>query len=178
MRIFNMNTQIVRNTKVKKLPYFPVLTGQKTTRVITKHFTNCALYLDHNSFSLLSWLIYQSKQDNSFTYSTHLLTKYRESVFAASSEYGFKQIRFVSVQKIRSVFTDLIESGYILPTHTKDSYIINPMLSYRDEYLRASEYLEICKMYQSIQFGTGGDIEEIAKMMGDIINKRIRDKKK
>jgi hypothetical protein len=172
-----VNTTVIRNTKVKTLPYLPPLIGSKTTRSITKHFTNLPLYLDGDHLSLLNWLVYQSRQDNTVHYTTHLLSKYRESILAAKEQYGVDLGLVISIQLIRGLFKDLIEDGYLLDNYQADIFTINPMLTYRHEYIRKEEYSNLVKMYQSIQFGTGGDPREIGKILSETINKRIKDKK-
>lgn len=173
-----MNNKNIELVECKALPYLPVLTGLKTTRVVTKHFTNLSLYMRTNMYALLSWLIYQSKNDNTVRYSTHLLVKYRESVLAAGERYGDEVKLHVSVQYIRENFARLVEQGYLLPNYEKFVFTINPMLMYRDEYVRASEYKVMQEKYQLVQFGTGGDVREIGKELSTLVNGRIKDKKK
>lgn len=172
-----MNNNMIRNSVPDSLPHLPKLIGSKTTRVITKHFTNCPLYMDGDSFVLLTWLIYQSKNDNTIKYSTHLLNRYRSSLLLAGEHYKSELNLYKSIPKIRLVFKYLIETGYILPNYQPDVFTINPMLTYRDEYIRKDEYSRLCDFYQAVQFGTGGDVREIGKELSEIVNKRIKEKK-
>lgn len=148
-----MNTKLIENTQVISIPYFPELTGSKTTRVITKHFTNLAMYLDPELFALLSWLIYQSKADNSFKYSTQLLRKYSEAIKGCEKTYGSRRLS-VDVKRIRVNLKALIQSGHLLPTNIKNTFIINPMLSYRSEYITSDEYKTACRYYNNIRIGS------------------------
>ena len=43
-----MNTKLITGTKPKKELNLPKLTADKRNRVITKHFTNLAMYLERN----------------------------------------------------------------------------------------------------------------------------------
>lgn len=148
-----MNTKLIQQTEVQALPYFPILEAHKSNRVITKHFTNLPLYLNPNHFALLTWLIYQSKADNSVKYSTKLLLKYTATLLQCEQEYkdGNTVGRlFTSLPFLRVSFQYLIKQGYLLPSHLKGYFVINPLLSYREEYIRPSEYAEICRSYQRI----------------------------
>lgn len=144
-----MNTNLILSTQVKGLPYFPELTGGKTTRVITKHFTNAAMHLPSIQFALLTWLIYQSKADNTFVYSTHLLNKFKDSYSAAIRLYSRIE-KTIAIPRIRLNLKLLIESGYLLPNYDKKVFTINPMLSYRAEYMRSGNYKYICQKYSHI----------------------------
>ena len=61
-----MNTKLITGTKPKKELNLPKLTADKRNRVVTKHFTNLAMYLERNELSLLNWLVYQSDVNNVF----------------------------------------------------------------------------------------------------------------
>lgn len=149
-----MNTKLIQQTEVQALPYFPILEAHKSNRVITKHFTNLPLYLNPNHFALLTWLIYQSKADNSVKYSTKLLLKYTATLLQCEQEYkdGNTVGRlFTSLPFLRVSFQYLIKQGYLLPSHLKGHFVINPLLSYREEYIKPTEYRDICKEYNDIQ---------------------------
>lgn len=177
-----MNTKLILSTETLNLPYFPKLTGLKTTRVITKHFTNCALYLPQNKLALLTWLIYQSKSDNTVEYNTHLLRKFSAAIKEAGKLYGGSELN-TSVQYIRKDFKWLIEQGYLFPNYEHNVYTINPMLTYRAEYLRAVEYEEIADVYNSIKGSAElndndfRDIKLIGMRMSELINTRIKKKR-
>lgn len=171
----NKNIEVVKN---EVFPFMPELSAQNRSRILTKHFTNTALYLNPNQYALLSWLIYQSNQDNSIRYNTHLLTRYRESVLSAGQKYNGWLGLNISLPYIRAHFSWLIKNGYLLKCEDKLTYLINPMLSYRDEYVRPKEYTEFVRVYQSIQFGSHKDIEGYCKDWRNTINQRIKKKKK
>jgi hypothetical protein len=145
-----MKNNSVKSTQVKSLPYLPELSGIKTTRVVTKHFTNLAMYMNQQLFSLLSWLIYQSKPDNTIIYSTQLLIKFKESIFSAHKIYTPDKPFKADIKVIRGVFSNLIGIGYLLPNYDKKVFTINPMLSYHPGYLSASNYKSICAEYQDL----------------------------
>ena len=149
------------NINTLSLPYLPELSGSKTTRVITKHFTNLSLYMDQNRYSLLTWLIYQSKSDNSVIYSTHLLNKFRESVLLAREVYGETHLVKCNIKAIRASFKSLVSLGYILPTYDGKMFVISPLLSYRAEYVSAANYKKYCKMYQDL--GGKDNLNELLK---------------
>lgn len=118
-----MNTKIIEFTLPKSLPHCPPLSSHKQTKIITKHFTNAAVYLPRTELSLFSWLIYQSGADNSFTYSTHLLNKYKQYLIHLSVEYNIDLP--TSIQTLRKHMISLIERGYIIPCGGK--HYLNPM---------------------------------------------------
>lgn len=138
--------------KLESLPHFPALSGEKRSRVITKHFTNCSMFLPRNELAVLTWLIYQSEVDNSFTYSTHLCRKFSASVKYASQQYGGKKVN-TSLYSIRSCFKALIKNGLLLPTSDEKVFIISPMLSYRPEYVRPKDYGTIEYVYSTLVVG-------------------------
>lgn len=120
-----MNTKTIQNTKVISLPHFPVLSSHKQSKVISKHFTNLCLYLPKPELSLLTWLIYESAANNSFTYSTHLLRKFSAHIKAVNIEYRQTNLP-TSIQIIRKDFKKLVEGGYIIPAGRY--HYLNPML--------------------------------------------------
>ena len=128
-------------------PYFPELSGVKTLKTLTKHFTNLLLYLPIEKTAFLGWLVYQSKADNTFIYSTHLLTKYSEAIKSARLQYQSKTPLKTDLKAIRATFRQLVDSGYIFYVEGK-MYMLNPMLSYRYEYMRAKEYKVFVARYQ------------------------------
>ncbi len=184
-----MNTKLIEQTEVQSLPYFPILEAHKSNRVITKHFTNLPLYLNPNHFALLTWLIYQSKADNSIKYSTKLLLKYTATLLQCEQEYkdGNTVGRlFTSLPFLRVSFQYLIKQGYLLPSHLKGYFVINPLLSYREEYIRPNEYKAICEEYQRIQnlniegggkIKTDGLIAKFTKHLFNIVASKMVAKK-
>jgi len=173
-----MNNKNIELIRAEGYPYFPELQGINRTRVMTKHFTNLSLYLERDKLSFIHFLVYQSSQDNTIIYSSHLLAKYREAVLKAQEMYGKGVSLLVSEKTLRRLFSQLITEGYLLVNYKKFEFTLNPMLSYRAEYIRAGEYKELCKSYSAIQFGTGIDVREFCKGYRELINNRIRDKKK
>lgn len=124
-----MNTKLIQNTKTLRHPNFPTLVADKRNRVITKHFTNLAMYMDINQLSLLNWLVYQSDVNNAFTYNSKLLIMYRQAVIEANKEYNGKKEIKISLTFIRSCLKNLIENGYILPTK-ENEFTINKSLTF------------------------------------------------
>lgn len=173
-----MNSKSIELIRAREYPYFPELQGINRTRVMTKHFTNLSLYLDRDKLSFIHFLVYQSSQDNTIVYSGHLLSKYREAVLKAQEMYGKGVTLVVSEKSLRRMFADLIINGYLLVNYKKFEYTLNPMLTYRAEYIRSGEYKEMCNTYNSIQFGTGIDIKDFCKGYRELINGRIKDKKR
>lgn len=137
---------MIKDVKVQSLPVFPPLTAVKSNRVVTKHFTNLALYLLPDQFGLLAWLLYQCEGDNSFIYTTHLLTRYSAAVKACSEVYQPSHLH-CDLKAIRANLKTLIQSGYILLTSSRKRLIINPILSYSGsfkDYSRAvADYQEL-----------------------------------
>jgi len=185
------NTKSIESTQVKSLPYFPELTGGKTTRVVTKHFTNCAMYLPSSQFALLSWLIYQSKSDNTIVYSTQLITRFAAAVKESNKLYNpgkrlsknlvaFDHFGLnIGIKGIRAAFKQLIENGYLIPNYDKKVFTINPMLSYHPEYLSAANYKSICAEYAYYQSNknTGiAFIKDFTQKYSETINSVIKKK--
>lgn len=140
-----MNTKIIKNTSVKSLPKCPPLSTHKQSKVITKHFTNAAVYLPKTELSLFNWLIYQSDANNSFTYSTQLLRLYRFYLIEMSVEY--KSDLPTAIQILRKQFIKLVEGGYILPY--KDKHYLNPMFVI-SRAVNKKRYKEFVISYQSV----------------------------
>lgn len=143
-----MNTKLISSATVLSLPCFPELSAQKSNRVVTKHFTNAALYLLPNQIALLNWLIYQSKVDNTVVYSTQLLIRFCATVKEVSKTYNNDKLCFsTDIKYCRQLFKTLIQDGYLLPNYKKNVFTINPMLTYRAEYMRPKDYKSICDHY-------------------------------
>ncbi len=175
-----MNNKNVEAVENERFPYLPKLTGIKTTRVITKHFTNLSMYLSPDHYNMLSWLIYQSRNDNTVVYSMHLMRKYRDTVLAAADKYGSEVHLKCGINSNRDTFKWLISEGYLFCAPERLVYMINPLLTYRAEYIRSEEYNKICDRYQHIWFGTNrvNGTKDLVRDYMNIINKRIKDKKK
>ena len=142
-----MNTKRIQSTYTLYFPSMPILTSNKCTKVVTKHFCNIALYMSANQASMLWWLLYQSGADGTFNYSTNLLRKYSKSLIEARKLYGSKNKLTSSLMPIRNNFEWLIKNGYLF--WMEDKVIINPMLSYY-ERLSRKDYLSIADKYQRI----------------------------
>lgn len=140
-----MNTKVITNTIIKSLPNFPTLEVNKRNRIVTKHFTNLYMYLPQHKLALLSWLIYQTKTDNSFIYSTNFLRLYRNTVLAVKEEYGILKIN-VSLTFLRQILKNLVEEGYILPMQNK-KFVINYMLTFHPKFITNKEWDKVCKSY-------------------------------
>lgn len=151
-----MNTLLIQNTKVISLPHFPVLSSHKQSNVITKHFTNLCLYLPKPELSLLTWLVYESAANNSFTYSTHLLRKFSAHIGAINLEYKETNLP-TSIQIIRKDFKSLVEDGYVIPA--KELHFINPMLVVSKK-VNVRKYKEFCELYQQTGENIVADMAE------------------
>jgi hypothetical protein len=121
--------------------------------------------------------VYQSRQDNSIKYSGELLNQYAQSIKFINEEYGSEVILYGSVPYLRKNFEYLVRNGYLFRTHERMVFLINPMFSYREEYVRASEYEEFVSVYQGIRLGTVKDVDSVVREWRERINKRIKDKK-
>lgn len=137
------NTKLIATTKTKSLPDFQPT--KRTTRVVTKHFTNLAFYLPQDQYCLLSWLVYNCEMDNTIKYSTFILRRYSEAIKAVCEHYKADIGVKTSLQTVRLVFKSLIEQGYIISFNNK--LLLNPMLSYQADYISSKKYHEICKKY-------------------------------
>lgn len=114
------------------LPYFPAISGPKMTKYVTKHYVNTMLSIKHSHGCLLTWLISECGPDNTIEYSTHLITKYSETIKASNKEYNKGKTATLSHSPyiIRADFRALVDKGLILPTHDNKVFVINPMLAY------------------------------------------------
>lgn len=168
-----MPVKIIENLTTESLPYFPILGVGKTNRTITKHFTNLHLYLDRDRLTLLTWLLYECAADNSIEYSHHLVTRYSAAISAAEKQYNTKANLNVSVKAVRNSFKQLITSGCLLSTSGKSIFLINPMLSYRTEYVSKKEYKEYCRLYNLCKYTTEG----ISLYYRKLVNSKIKSKK-
>lgn len=147
----------MKDIQTISLPYFPELSSGKSNRVITKHFTNAAMCLPQNEFAMLIWLVYQSKSDNTIVYSTQLLATYSAAIKAAEEMYKESQGLAIGIKAIRGFFRQLVQKGYLLPNYNKKVFTINPMLSYRVDYVKQVQYkevvcafMEICRYYAHV----------------------------
>lgn len=127
-----MNTKSIQNTAVKKLPHLPILSSHKQSKTISKHFTNLSILLPKKQFALISWLIYQSGQDNSFKYNTHLLRKFSATIRELNGDIP------TAIQLIRADFKKLIENGWLLPRgnciFTINSMLFKQRVNMSDKY--------------------------------------------
>jgi hypothetical protein len=137
----------------EKLPFCPVTS--KDNRVVTKHFTNLIYHKDKNLISLLGFLIYEAGSDNSLEYSNLLVNKYCLSVKSAVNYYNIettgKKLVY-SVIVVREMFKTLIRDGYLL-NHAGRLYL-NPMYSYRSDYISKKDYRSWTELYQKGDINT------------------------
>ena len=141
-----MNTKSIQLTLTKSYPKLPILSSHKQSKIVTKHFTNAALYLPRKQFVLLSWLIFQSGVDNTFKHSTHLLSQFSAYIIEIELEYRGDSIP-TAIQLIRKDLKELIELGYVFQV-TGKTLMINPMLVYSKRV--SKEDIELAaKLYQS-----------------------------
>lgn len=169
-----MNTKLIQQSKPKKLPAFPELNGKNRTKVITKHFSNLALWCSADELRILTWLIYQSKVDNTVKYDTFLLTRYSESIKAAKNLYLSNKVNY-NIKHLRVVFKSLIEDGLLLSNRDKKVYTINPNLAYRTEYMKPKDYKYICGLYDTIDAG-GISVEDFTFEYTRIVNSYLSKK--
>lgn len=170
-----MPIKVIETIRPKSLPNFPVLSSLKTSRVITKHFTNLYLYQPPEHTTLLAWLVYQVAADNTFRYDSELLTQYSFTITAAKEFYKGTRGN-ADIKAIRGIFKDLIEQGYILPTSEAAVFMLNPMLSYRADYVSKGEYKIIMDNYNKLTVKCNyGDFVSIYRHS---INCKIKAKKK
>jgi len=83
-------------------------------------------------------------------YNTQLLIRYSAAIKEALTQYGESVIYDNlnhGIKVNRRIFKELIESGYLLPNYKKNVFTINPMLTYRAEYMRPKDYKEVCVKY-------------------------------
>jgi len=162
-----MPKNVIKTVETSSLPNFPILEAYKHNRIITKHFTNLSMYMSHERFSFLSWLIYESNSDNTIVYNTNLFIKYRASVLAANNEYnnsyGTKLVNGLrtTVSNLRYSLKWLIENGYLFRIG-RFKFIINPRLVYY-EYLSPKEIAAFNIRYQS------ADKNNAIELMNDYI---------
>ncbi len=157
-----MNTLLIKNTRTLLLPNLPVLTANKCTKVVTKHFINTPLYMSLDQCSLFQWLLYQSGADNTFIYNTQLLRSYSKSIGEAQKEYGGKNGLKTSLGASRANLTYLLTNGYILWLN-EFKMIINPMFTYY-EFISRREYVAFCNKYQL------ADVNNIQPLLAEYVN--------
>ena len=96
-----MPKKLIENSNVLKLVELPYLRPSVRNKIATKHLFNCSLYLSFNNISLLYWLVYHSKADNSFIYNQYMIDLYVSSIKGARDYYkgvkgvnlDFKEVR-------------------------------------------------------------------------------------
>lgn len=145
------------------LPNFPLLSGLKMTKYVTRHYINTILTLKHSQGALLTWLISEYGPDNTIQYSTHLTIKYSKTIIEANKEYnpGKPEALSHTISLIRGDFKALVKKHLILPTRTKKLFIVNPMLSY-NKRISMSNVKEIARTYDS--FRNQADVRDVAEL--------------
>ncbi len=152
----------MKNIKTLKLPVFSPT--KKTRRIVTKHFTNLALYMKQEKFAMLNWLVYQCAVDNTIEYKHFLIEKYAASIKAASDIYGITDL-CVSPQKLRKILQSLIEDGYILSIGKK-TLLISPMLTY-SEYLSKKQHQYVADLYMGLKTEGIGQFCDLYRKLAD-----------
>jgi hypothetical protein len=145
-----MNTNIIRKTKTKSVLKMPKLPVGKSNMVLTKHFTNTqARFQYEEEGAMMSWLVYNCKADNTITYSTHLMNKYRAFIDEIGKEYQVLPPLYVpTLSFCRQAFVKLIESGVLFNTSKPNVFMINPMLCYDPQIISRKRYDAVQDMYQ------------------------------
>ena len=170
-----MNTGVVKKTNTLSLPVLPVLLPNKINAIVTKHLTNCVLYLPTHLAAMLIWMVYQCRADNTFFYNTSLLRRYCKSVYEANMEYNKKFHRRMhpglkaSVTGARRSVSALLEMGYLLRV-SGDKLMINPLLTYY-EYISRKEYKVIMERYQELV--PGDELTAFCVDYVNLVNKKI-----
>ncbi len=145
------------------LPKAPIT--QKDTRVITKHFLNCFYHMDRNIHAFFGFLIYESNRDNEIKFNARHLLRYSASIAAANQFYGCECKLKKSYIVIRKYWTYLTNNGYII--RYKDTFYINPMFTYRQEYITKGGYDNFCQAHQK------GDIDSCMEVWFKMINEKL-----
>lgn len=166
-----MNNNLIKLSKTKHLPNFPILLTGKHRRCLTKHYTNLSLYLYIEEQSLLSFLIYQCSADNCFKHSTALLNRYAAAIEMCYKEYKGRQT-ITNIYHVRRLLQVLIEKGLILHTNKDKVFMINPMLTYECDIINKKQYQLIMEMYQQ------GDVNKLTDYFISLVSEFLESKKK
>lgn len=167
----------VRRVLTTAFPYMPPLTGNKTSRVVTKHFTNLPMYMDLDELALINWLVYQVGADNTFEYTSRLCDLFSMAIVEANKEYRQieDKVPHLQVQRspkiIRENLIKLIEKGYVFSVGQK-LLMLSPMLTYRADYITAKEYDDICNKYQLLS--DQDNLWIFLRKYREIINKKYK----
>lgn len=140
-----MNTNLIRNSRNKKLPEAPVYNINLSKMVVTKFFTNRMLVKSRIANSMLSWLVYECGADNSIEYSTYLLKR-----FIKAFEYmngGGK----LNITDIRRNFSELIADGDLLNTSKPNVFLVNPIYCYNPNAITKKQYMDVIGSYQVLK---------------------------
>ena len=165
---------MVSKTKTLSLPKFPELVVGKSSRRMTKHYCNLAMWLDVDELAVINWLTYQLRADNTFMYSTRLLEQYKRAMDAARDVY-FKNDSCSHHIYTRRVLKRLISLGLILHTSIRNKFMLNPLLSYEPEIVNRKQYAEVCKKYQSL---SPDKVVEFTDHFTTLVSKFLESKKK
>ncbi len=154
------NTNLIKHSKTKSCPNFPILSVGKTKMCVTKHFTNLPLWCSIDEVAIINWLVYICKGDNTFEYSTNVLEAYKMSHVMAVEEYvGNTHLNF-NLSYLRRLVLRLIEKGLLLQTGINNRIMINPMLCYNPGIISNKRYVEIMELYQHISPETVIDLTD------------------
>ena len=165
---------MVSKTKTLSLPKFPELVVGKSSRRMTKHYCNLALWLEADELAVINWLTYQLRADNTFMYSTRLLEQYKSAAEAASKVYLINDV-YAELKYTRFVLKRLISLGLIMETSTRNKFMLNPLLSYEPEIVNRKQYAEVCKKYQSL---SPDKVVEFTDHFTTLVSKFLESKKK
>lgn len=127
------NTQKVQKTETTSMLDFRELSVHKSNKVITKNFTAFISGSDPSIGRLCTFLIFESRRNNTIEFTTHLLVKYGAYVKAAQKKFGYKDTKFKnsSLPITRKDFQHLISTGIIIPIKAeKKLFLMNPALTY------------------------------------------------
>ena len=128
---------------------FPELSQSGSGRIMTKHYANLAMTLEENKLALLSFLVYQSRIDNSIVFTSALMLRYQTAVKSSQKLYNSPKRLKLSLPNTRRCFKQLVSDGLIL-TYNHKTYLINPNLTFSKQYVKTTFYKEWCSKYRQL----------------------------
>jgi hypothetical protein len=131
------NTQKIQKTEVESLMDFRELSIHKSNRVITKNFASFVAGSEPSISRLITFLIFESRRNNSIEFNTHLLVKYGKYIKSCWKKFDYKEktreFKNTSLPISRSDFSLLISIGLIIPINApKKLFLLNPALTYHE----------------------------------------------
>ena len=151
---------------------FPTLPTGKHRRVMTKHFTNLALWLNPYEVAMINWLCYQAKADNTLKVSPHLLEQFSMSVHYCEGYYGNESNKPIIISRCRRTIVQLINKGILMLSGRRSVLMINPMLTYVTDVISVKGYNEFQVMYQK------ASADEVVKYFSNLVKRFLESKKK